>query len=223
MIENEFDAHRVKEEFVKKKDEWKYEPFYIVEDNVFTNAELQIILKESKEYSKDSVRRDNEKYDVNYDRITLYPKHKSLSILEAVLYQQKWWDKAVGIPDLCWTLEQPRFTASITSYNDGDNYPWHTDHNSLFARGLSYIIYLTDKEFTGGETCFSMDCGFHKLLEDEKIWRTIKPKVGRMVLFPSYIRHKVNTVHLKDKDAPFEKRRLVLNGHLSFQMEKSIV
>ena len=221
---NPLDEYRAKAEFTKKKAKWKYEPFYIVEDNVLTSAELEMIITEAKECNKeDAFRRDNKEYNINFNRIELTKKHKSLSLIEAVLYQQKWWDKAIGIPDIAWTLEQPRFVASITSYNEGDNYPWHTDHNYIFARGLSYTIYITDEGFTGGELCFSMECGDHKMndLKGEEVWRKITPKAGRMILFPSYIRHGVQPVHLKDKDAPFEKRRLVVNGHLSYHLESA--
>ena len=196
---------------------WKTEPFIVVEDNVITNAELGMIIKEAKDYiGTEGYRRT--KPDVHYNRLILSDKHRTKPIVEAIISQQKFWDKAYEVPDLAWQFRFSQYLATITSYGDNDLYKWHVDNHDGECFGLSFIIYLTDEGFTGGELCFSMNC-YDLPEEDDVPWKVIEPKAKRLVIFPSYLYHRVNMVTLENKKAPFEERRLVISGHLRMKID----
>ena len=198
--------------------EWMHEPFFIVEDNVMSDAELNIMLKEAKEINEKEARREDTDY-YHYNRMNIISGHKSLPILQEIVFQRKWWEISLTSPDLAWHCNAPNYQAAFTAYSDGDHYRWHADHNvEKWSRPLSFIIYLTDKKFTGGETCLSMTCGSSLPDDNEEPWKVIKPKAKRMLMFPSYIYHKVNKVKLEN-DLPFEERRLTINGHLRFKVD----
>jgi len=188
----------------------KHEPFYIVADNVLTTKEIEIIKDEA---GKEKYERLDTDY-YHYDRFAVLDKHRTLKIVEALIYQKKWWDMALGTPDLAWAGSCPNYTVSITKYKDGDWYMWHSDasgQKNLSSRGraLSFIIYLTDTGFTGGETQFSLECGnFFPEENKAELWKSIEPKVGRLLIFPSWVLHRVNKVEGKEP-------RTVVNGHLN--------
>jgi len=120
---------------------------------------------------------------------------------------------------LAWLCAVDKWQASATSYGDGDHYRWHCDHNiEKWSRPLSFIIYLNDQGFTGGETNFSMTCNDYPA-DDEVPLKSITPKTKRMIMFASYIYHSVNPVNMITKVSPFEERRLVINGHLRFNVD----
>lgn len=82
----------------------------------------------------------------------------------------------------------------FTRYGVGDYYDWHMDLlmgkpcEALFMRKLSATVFLSRPEdFTGGELMIGRNSdGSHEEI--------IEPRQGSMVLFPSFIWHKVNTV-----------------------------
>jgi len=192
------------------KGSWKHEPFFIVEDNVLTPREVEIA---KQEVSNEKYTRVQTKF-FQYDRFTIEnDKPRLKKMVEAVVFQSKWWEMALGVPDLAWACSPMYYTVSITKYNEGDFYLWHSDASggavkSSRSRALSFIIYLTDKGFTGGETQMSMSCGRFIADDTEKVWKSVTPKVGRMLLFPSYLLHRVTKVTGKEP-------RQVINGHLN--------
>ena len=65
---------------------------------------------------------------------------------------------------------------SVLKYEEGGFYEQHSDHGSLTPRTLSVIIFLND-DYEGGE--------FEIFTPNKDHSQKIKPKKGRMVVFPS--------------------------------------
>jgi len=203
---------------------WKNDPFIILEDDVLSKAEVEKIVKIIGEKT-DNNRIDNEY--MHYNRFSIDKEPRILAIVEQALYQRKFWEKAIGTPDMAWCCHLPRYEANVTAYTDGDEYVWHSDHLGSHAgtesdgsRALTFIFYLIDKGFTGGHTELSLNCGYNYIpkVGVTETWKSIEPKAGRLLLFPSYILHRVTPLTLKNKDAPFIERRLTINGHMKFEL-----
>ena len=82
----------------------------------------------------------------------------------------------------------------FTHYGVGDYYDWHMDLlmgkpcEAMFMRKLSATVFLSNpKHYTGGELLMgrNTDGGHEEIIE---------AKQGSMVLFPSFIWHKINPV-----------------------------
>ena len=63
-------------------------------------------------------------------------------------------------------------------YEEGGFYKMHTDHHGRIPRTLSVIIFLNN-DYEGGQL------NFHFPSEDNKIFLEVKPKPGRLVMWPS--------------------------------------
>lgn len=91
--------------------------------------------------------------------------------------------------------------AQFTIYNKNQHYDWHQDISHLTEeknqppntqRKLSVSVQLTDpKKYTGGDLVFSITTGKNKnkILKEPKL-----ASKGTVVIFPSYVFHKVNPV-----------------------------
>lgn len=210
---------RFNNELPPKRRKFNHEPCIIIEDNVMTDEEYDIVMKEIKE-SKTFERKFNN--NVQYNRFYLDNTHKSLKIIEKIIYKREWWDQAIGYPDACWCTPVPNYEASVTYYNNNDKYTWHTDHagsiDNNIIRALNFILYLTDEGFTGGETDLSLETG--DFIADEtpdiSVWKTVKPKKKRFLMFPSYMLHRVNKIILKDNNVQPWEKRLTINGHMRY-------
>jgi len=81
-----------------------------------------------------------------------------------------------------------------TIYNVGDHYDWHIDsHKKPYKNGLvrklSFTLCLND-DYEGG--AFSV-CQTHPN-PDKIVIQSFKPKKGTMIVFPSYVWHKVEKI-----------------------------
>ena len=74
-------------------------------------------------------------------------------------------------------------TSFVSYYEDNDEYDYHFD-NSMFS--MLIWLYKTPKKFKGGEFSF------------KKENRKIELKNNRMILFPSYLEHKVTKLNMKN-------------------------
>ena len=63
-------------------------------------------------------------------------------------------------------------------YEKGGKYVVNSDHSGLIPRTISVILFLNN-DYKGGEL------NFHDPKDHNKIYKTIKPKPGRCVLWPS--------------------------------------
>jgi len=66
---------------------------------------------------------------------------------------------------------------SVLKYKEGDFYKPHTDHHANIPRTCSIVIFLNN-DYEGGELEFLSPDG-------DKIIKTIKPEVGKAVVWPS--------------------------------------
>ena len=69
-------------------------------------------------------------------------------------------------------------TLEALKYKEGGFYNRHTDYHLKFPRNLS-IIYFLNNDYEGGELNFSNPS------DENEIYLTVKPKCGRMILWPS--------------------------------------
>ena len=76
-------------------------------------------------------------------------------------------------------------TVLLNYYEDGDFYKGHWDF-SVYTKIV--FLYKEPKKFTGGD------------LHLEDIGDTIECKNNRVVFFPSFATHSVDTVHMKEED-----------------------
>jgi PKHD-type hydroxylase len=101
---------------------------------------------------------------------------------------QKFYDYAIPCNDVRWKFQLSGFYEGIqlTEYDEhGSHYDWHTDNgnNALSIRKLSLILLLNEpEEYDGGEI------EFLGVSEKKKY-----PK-GTLIVFPSYVGHKVHPV-----------------------------
>jgi len=90
-----------------------------------------------------------------------------------------------------WNLDVKAIESfQIGQYNLGGHYTWHPDSSGMIvneenlSRKISMVLWLNE-DFDGGEF------QFHKCYINEN---TIKPSIGTMVFFPSWIVHRVKPV-----------------------------
>ena len=90
-----------------------------------------------------------------------------------------------------WNLDVKAIESfQIGQYPVGGHYDWHPDSSGMFvndhnlARKISMVLWLNE-DFEGGEF------EFHKCYTSENI---IKPSIGTMVFFPSWMIHRVKPV-----------------------------
>jgi PKHD-type hydroxylase len=78
----------------------------------------------------------------------------------------------------------------ILEYSSGDFYDWHTDigkYETACTRKISIIVFLSDRsEYEGGQLIWHMTDFKDKVI--------ITQEKGSLVLFPSYMPHKVEKV-----------------------------
>ena len=73
-------------------------------------------------------------------------------------------------------------------YSPGEKYDWHRDisvESLKYDFKMTFIINLSDEKYEGGE--FNLNFGDPQVIDELN-------KPGSMVLFPSYILHKVNPI-----------------------------
>ena len=87
----------------------------------------------------------------------------------------------------------------ITKYSKGDKYGWHDDVSH--GRFLNFVLYMSECE--GGELAISKD-------SKKTVDYIVKPKISRLVTFPSNLLHKVNTVKTGE--------RITINGHIGYKI-----
>jgi len=103
-----------------------------------------------------------------------------------------------------------KFEVSLVRYEQGSAYNWHVDHPPIpsLIRVLNYTIFLTDH--CGGNVEFTTIPMSNKFVEDHgwealKAQAYIEPKIARLIIYPSWIVHRVTKT---------TKTRDVLLGHI---------
>mgnify|MGYP003112572328 FL=1 len=89
----------------------------------------------------------------------------------------------------CRTESSGISSVEALQYDVGGKYVIHTDYHLKFPRNISIIYFLND-DYKGGEL------NFHNPQNRDEIYQTVKPKSGRMIVWPSNFLypHSVNNV-----------------------------
>jgi PKHD-type hydroxylase len=161
------------------------EPNYVWEDNIFNENELdyiQCITKLAKEAARikggglvNSVRRTNIDW-LEYSDKDSWIFKKLSNVVEKINAQFYHFDITC--------IREPM---QLTNYNSEDlgTYDWHVDRGPGPTRKLSLVLQLSNPEdYVGGE--------LHLLCNPEST--LINKKRGLIVVFPSYVLHKVTPV-----------------------------
>ncbi len=119
-------------------------------------------------------------------------------------------------------------STSITSHINGKPCGWHkNDMNAIPDRvnSLNYVIHIDiGNKFTGG----NLELSYDNIPEISEGWypeteptvhETVEYKDNRMVIFPTHLWHKVQTINIEDKGItnPLEGR-LTVNGHIGWRL-----
>ena len=213
----------------------------ILIDNFISNDEI-LKCKDEINNIKNILREDrfDDEKNINvvarYNRIYLDEHYKGfrdnsyiLKLIHEKLFADKIYDKANRINDLSFILlkKSTNHETQITSYNNNDEYNWHVDSGDeriWSGRILNYILFLNDKNFSGGnlEIINSYPLGNIKSISEQ--YKNshpdyiIKPKNGTLVIMPSYLIHRVTKIKIDDINSDSMNRRLTINGHIGFKM-----
>ncbi len=152
------------------------------------------------------------------DRIKVYDTDWAKKVTAKLMTEKAVWEASADLRDYAWkayyTTMACRFEVALSRYSDGQFYDWHCDHympkwkeEKTPLRILNFIMFLTDNP--GGELDVSTEPVTEEYLEEYGFnftpEMTFPPKVGDMVIFPSYYVHRVR---------PTVGVREVLHGHI---------
>ena len=132
-----------------------------------------------------SMRHTNSSFDgreIDYSRVT------SKSV-RAIMDRVRRFVAAVGSDALELELLYPEFT-DLVVWPAGSSLPHHTDDKLFPQRKVSAVCYLND-DFKGGETRFDTE-GTRATVRNGP--PRINPRRGRLVMYPSGIRHWVTPI-----------------------------
>jgi Rps23 Pro-64 3,4-dihydroxylase Tpa1-like proline 4-hydroxylase len=117
------------------------------------------------------------------------------------LYQQELFDTLYNIDSTYHYLRDCNSHNCIVSYYEESDY-YHAHHDIAMITMLTWL-YEEPKAFSGGNL----------ILRDKKdnIVSEIECIANRSVLFPSYIRHEVNAIHMDKKDLDQKKGRFTVS------------
>lgn len=174
----------------------------LIKRNAISEETNKILVDEEKKNEKHFVLHEDGVGLRNADR--WYPTEKEMysetviGIAKTLMEDKTMMDKVKSIPDLSWQVWKPNepfsYEVQYTRYksNGLDAYMWHFDHGNGQRRVLNYILYLTD-DFDGGETDLSADLAlnYDNGITAHKINYTIKPERNMLLMFPSWIMHRV--------------------------------
>ena len=119
-------------------------------------------------------------------------------------------------------------TTSITSHINGKPCGWHKNDMKAIpdrVNSLNYVIHIDiGNKFTGGNLELSYD-NISEISEgwypetEPTIHETVEYKDNRIVIFPTHLWHKVQTIDIGDKGItnPLEGR-LTVNGHIGWRL-----
>jgi PKHD-type hydroxylase len=108
------------------------------------------------------------------------------------IWMQKWFDVLfhTANKNAGWNFQFDRYEAfQFTEYKKNQHYGWHPDSfvNDKIIRKLSGIMVLSDpNDYVGGEIEFRTPKG--------EIIRIEKPPRGTVIIFPSFVYHRVKPV-----------------------------
>ena len=141
------------------------------------------------------------------------PNHYVTNLIRDFLYGEKLLKLTENLGDFAWICFNNRFTKTfelqVTEYLKNNKYDWHTDFELMRMRMLNYIFYLTEPE--GGELQISNEVlnSFNFEKQEFNIYKSIKPKINRLVIMPSWLAHRVTPI--------ISGKRLTVNGHINLQ------
>ena len=154
------------------------------------------------------------------DRTKVYSTPVATSVSAKLLTERAIWNATADLRDYVWkayyaTLTQ-RFEVALSRYTDGQFYQWHCDHylsgvppKEQPLRLLNFVLFLTENP--GGELDISTEAVTDEYFQEHGFTGftpiiTFPPKIGNMVIFPSYYVHQVR---------PTVGVREVMHGHIS--------
>ena len=193
-----------------------------IQDCIYDDT-LQLLREELEENasrnSKDTTHDfKQDEYGVIVDRIKVYNTRWATSVAAKLLTEKSVWDSVEDFRDYAWkayyaTLAQ-KFEVALSRYPDGHFYRWHCDHyeadvakHNQPMRVLNFVLFLSDNP--GGELDISTEAVTEDYLEQYGFNFTpnisFPPKIGDMVIFPSYYVHRVR---------PTVGVRETLHGHI---------
>jgi len=140
-----------------------------------------------------------------------------LKILHEKLFSTRVYNKTNMMPDGAFQALPftTRHETQLSIYMDGDWYGWHRDHNDQWHRLLNFVYYLNlAGDFTGGELELSHRPEEIDDVNKLKANETIPPIDNTLILFPSYIWHRVKEVKMQSNH--MLHGRITINGHIGF-------
>jgi hypothetical protein len=148
-----------------------------------------------------------------------------LDIVNKLLFSKVMLETFDRLPDLAFRLvrKSNKHEVQFSSYVNMNSYDWHTDDSgktiqSWSNRILNYILYISNNaSFSGGnlEICtepIPLETDGKPTVEP-KADIVIEPRKGTLVIFPSYILHKVSGV-FDCKSENYLDGRMTINGHV---------
>lgn len=187
---------------------------YISIDNFLTEAQIRSIRKEISDNKMNFIDFSNPERVINFHRwyIDESYNNRSESHILTIFGKELWNDRVQDAMsksrnDLSFALHNlsDKHETQVTSYLDGNEFEWHNDHhfaNFWTGRIENWIYYLNDN-VEGGEL----------EIEDDQIY-TLKPVYNRLIIMPSYLKHRVKKV--KTNQTKVMNGRLTINGHVGF-------
>lgn len=199
-----------------------------VKDNVFESDVLEEIKQEIKQ-RKDDFIFNNQNPD--YTKWRIYEANQKIAgYVWSSLFNSMVVRKFKEIDDFAFhSISYTNIhTTSITSHINGKPCGWHK--NDMIAipdriNSLNYVIHIDlGNKFTGG----NLELSYDNIPEISEGWypereptvhETVDYKDNRIVVFPTHLWHKVQTINTGNKEitSPLDGR-LTINGHIGWRL-----
>lgn len=190
---------------------------FMIIDNVFDDEMLKKLTEVCENKLKmDELTHEHEIVNEEHRKYCLrwYPPVGDFiaNTIENVVYGKEVFEKAFELEDYSWSVfinnMAPNFEVQVTKYSLNDKYDWHCDIND--RRVLNYIFWLK-VPVEGGELQISDQIPEGPAdtfgTREYNVYKTITPKVNRIVIVSSWLMHRVKPV--------ISGERVTINGHVS--------